>query len=65
MQRLQAAFPETPREAMEQLLMRHSGDAGQTLNQLLIWSPEELRQSLQDADGREIFTWRVPLEQCQ
>lgn len=65
LQRLQGAFSDTPREVLQLQLQRNRGNAVKTFADLMRWSPEELKQPLEDEAGHEIFTWRVPLKQCQ
>jgi len=51
--RLGHAFDSTP---------AGDGDACMAFGELADWSPEALRQPSKDAAGREIFTWRLPID---
>lgn len=68
---LQGAFPATPIQVLQRALERHAGSGNpmeqftKAFNELSQWAPVELKQPLHDQEEREIFTWRVPLEQCQ
>lgn len=58
-------FSTTAREVIDRLIARQGGSISRAYVQLKQWSPVELKQPLKDELGREIFTWRVPLEQCE
>lgn len=62
---LQAAFSTAPIDAIKRAIAKNRFDAGAAFNELSTWSLVELQQPLKDKEGREIFTWRVPLEQCE
>lgn len=63
--RLRSSFSDTPDDAYQLVVAQHGGDVTRAYVELKQWSPIELKQPLKDESGREIFTWRVPLEQCQ
>lgn len=65
LQLLRNSFNVTPEAVIQRVIAQQGGNVGRAFAELLRWSPEELKQSTIDEQGREIFTWRVPLAQCQ
>lgn len=64
-EQLQRRFRTTPVDRLKRLVAQHKFDLNATSAELALWSPEELKQPINDDKGRKIFYWRIPLDQCQ
>lgn len=65
LQLLHKTFGKTDEAVIQRVIAQQGGDIRRAFAELLRWSPTELKQPLKDEDGHEMFTWRVPLQQCQ
>lgn len=65
LQLLRERFSETDEAVIQRVIAQLGGNISRAFVELWQWSPVELKQPLKDEADREIFTWRVPLEQCE